>query len=232
MTGDAWADYARPLLRPARFEELPQDVRVVLEEMRQVGEDFHRGRAEMMFDAFDVLFLSFRVEAEQRKEARQRFVTFLDVASDALSFVGQHQSAIFFVIEVAEFAQLLHHAGNRRLFDLQRRGDIHDTRIALFLDQLVDALQVVFSALTRGRWRGHVAPINHKNLRRRKCWEGRAGSESFQGNSSSTVRTIKIAQGTHSRMRYRKLPAKNPCENFHDAAISPRFRQTDRKSVV
>src|SRR2546422_5074229 len=158
-----------PLLRePARFKELLERFRVVFKKTSEVGKNLRRVGAEMVLDTFDVLFLRLRVESEQREKAGERFVPFLNVASHALSLFGQHQPAIFFVIEVTQFAQLLHHTGDRRLLDLQRRRDVHHTGVTFLLNQLMNTLQVVFGALTGSWWRGHVAPINHKNRRRRK----------------------------------------------------------------
>src|SRR5438128_5961456 len=142
----------------ARFKKLLQCFRVVLKKMGEVGKDLDRVRTQMMFDAFDVLLLRPRVEPEEREKTGKGFMAFLDAASHSLSLFRQDQPAIFFVIEVTEFAEFLHHAGDRRLFDMQRRRDVHDPRVTLFLDQLMNALQIVFVALAGGWWRGHVAP--------------------------------------------------------------------------
>src|SRR5437773_1938187 len=158
-----------PLLRePARFKELLEHFRVVFKKTSEVGKNLHRVGAEIMLDAFDVLFLRLRVESEQREKAGERFVAFLDVASNALPLFRQHQTAIFFVIEVTQFAQLLDHAGDRRLLDLQRRRDVHYPGVTFFLNQLMNTLQIIFGALTGRWWRVHVAPINHTNRRWRK----------------------------------------------------------------
>ena len=51
--------------------------------------------------------------------------------------------------------------GDRSLLHVERTGDIHHTGVALLLDQLVDAFEIIFSGLT-GRGRRHVfASINH-----------------------------------------------------------------------
>ena len=58
----------------------------------------------MMFDAFDVASLRFRVEAEQRKKTGERCVPVSNLAGDFAALVGQHQAAIFFVVEIAGLA--------------------------------------------------------------------------------------------------------------------------------
>src|SRR5262245_6614608 len=155
-----------------RFEELFELFRVVLKKTSEIGKNLNGVGAKMMFDAFDVVFLRLGVQSKKGKKAGERFVAFLDTASHALSLVCEHQPAIFFVIEVTQLAEFLHHAGDRRLFNLQRGGDVHDPGVAFFLDQLMNTLQVIFGTLTGGWWRGHVAAINHRGPRRRKYWLG------------------------------------------------------------
>src|SRR6266496_681527 len=163
-----------PLFRePARFKELLERFRVVFKKTSEVGKNLDRVGAEMMLDAFDVLFLRLRVESEQREKAGERFVAFLNIASHALPLFRQNQPAIFFVIEITQLAEFLYHTGDRRLLDLQGRRDVHHPGVTFFLNQLMNTLQVVFGALTRRRWRGHVTPINHKN----RPWRKRQASE-------------------------------------------------------
>ena len=50
----------------------------------------------MMLDAFNVPPLRFRIQTEQRKKSRQRFVAALDLARDVTSLVREDHSAIFF----------------------------------------------------------------------------------------------------------------------------------------
>jgi len=76
-------------------------------------------------------------------------VAFLDLAGDGETFLGKDQAAIFFVVEVTEFAQFLDHAGDGRLLDLEGRSDIDHAGIALFADQFVDSFQVILSTLAR-----------------------------------------------------------------------------------
>ena len=71
-----------------RLFELPQHVRMPFEEPGQVSEYLDRIGAEVMFDAFDILTLGFRIEAENRKEARQSFVSILNGAGDVPALLG------------------------------------------------------------------------------------------------------------------------------------------------
>lgn len=78
----------------------------------------------------------------------------LDVACDVTAFVGEHKTAVFFVIEIAQFAELLDHASDRSLFDIQGQCDVDDSSITLLLDQLMDTFEVVFGALRWHNWDG------------------------------------------------------------------------------
>src|SRR5437899_3304468 len=171
------------LREPVRFQELLERFRIVLKKKREVGEDLDGLCAEMMLDAFDVLFLRLGVESEQREKTGERFVALLNVASHPLSLFRQHQSAILFVVEVTKLAELLHHARDRGLFDLQRRRDVHDPGVSFFLNQLMNALQVVFGALTGEGWRGHVGPFTHGTRRGAKCQVERTTANSAPKNN-------------------------------------------------
>jgi hypothetical protein len=140
----------------ARALEAAQGLGMFFEKLREIGEHFHRGRAEMMFDAFDVLALRFGVEAEEGEKAGEGDVAILDFARDFPALVGHHETAVFFVLEIASFGEFLDHAGDRGLFDLERGSDINHAGVAFLLDQFMDALQVIFGALA-GRKLRHVA---------------------------------------------------------------------------
>src|SRR5262245_51642881 len=117
------------LFRPlARLEELLERFRVVLKKTGEVSQNLHGVGAQMMFDAFDILLLRVWVEPEQREKTGKRFMALLNAACDSLSLFCQDESAIFFVIEITQFAELLHHAGDRCLLDLERRRDVHNPR--------------------------------------------------------------------------------------------------------
>ena len=129
---------------------------MVLKKRGQVSEHPNRGRAEMMLDALDVLSLGFDVETEEGEKTRESAVPILDFARHFPALVGHDEAAVFFVLKIAGFGELLDHAGDGGLFHLERRGDIDHTGVALLLDQFMDALQVIFGALA-GRKLGHVA---------------------------------------------------------------------------
>jgi hypothetical protein len=124
---------------------------IFLEERGEVGEDFHRGGTEVMFDALDVTALSGGIEAEHGKKAGESFVAVADAEGDFAALGGEDEAAVFLVFEVTGFGEFLHHAGHGRLADFERGSDVHDAGIAFFLEQLVDAFEVILRALARGR---------------------------------------------------------------------------------
>ena len=103
-----------------RLGELLQHRRVPLEELREVREARDGGGAEMMLDALDVRLLRRRVETEEREEPRERGVALLDALGYGAAFIREDESAILFVVEVALLGELLHHARDAGLLDLQR----------------------------------------------------------------------------------------------------------------
>ena len=87
--------------------------------LRQVSQDFDRRRAEMMFNALDILPLRFGVEAEEGKKPRKGGVPILYLARDFPALVREHEAAIFFVFQITGFRELLDHAGHRCLLHFQ-----------------------------------------------------------------------------------------------------------------
>ena len=55
--------------------------------LRQIGEDFHGGRAQVVFNAFDILTLRFGVKTEEGKETRKGGVPILNPARDFAALV-------------------------------------------------------------------------------------------------------------------------------------------------
>ena len=98
----------------------------------------------------------------------------LDGAGDIPAFVGEHKAAVFFVIEVAQFAEFLDHAGHRSLLDVQGQSDVDDSSVTLLLDQLMDTFEVVFSALGWHNWGGLAGGIKQVAGDQSKCRQGAA----------------------------------------------------------
>ena len=71
------------------------------------------------------------------------------------------KNGIFFVFQITRLAELLDYVGDGGLPHLERRSDVYDARVALVLNQFVDALQVVFGALA-GRFGRHKS-IKHSS---------------------------------------------------------------------
>ena len=84
----------------------------------------------------------------------------LDFARDRAALVGHDEAAIFFVFQIARFAQFLDHVGDGRLLHLQGQRDVHHPGVAFALDQLVDAFEVIFGALAGPRVRRHDVGLN------------------------------------------------------------------------
>src|SRR5438105_1076120 len=106
-------------LPTARFQEPVHDFGVLLEKSCEVSEHIDSLRTQMMFDSFDVVLLDVSVQSQQREKTREGLMPLLDFGRDGKALFGQDEPAIFFVVEVTKFPQLLHHARHRSLFDVQ-----------------------------------------------------------------------------------------------------------------
>lgn len=140
----------------ARFLEGAEGRGAVAEKTSEVGEAGESRGAEMMLDALDVEALHVGGEAEKGKEAFEGGMAGLDAAGDFAAFISEDQTAVFDVVEVAEFPKFLNHAGDGGLLDVEGRGDVHDPGIAFFLDEFVDALEIIFRALAGRGWHGFL----------------------------------------------------------------------------
>ena len=66
-----------------------------------------------------------------------------DIARERFARGRQDQAAVFLVFEQALTIEALDHIGHARLRDAEARRDIDHARVALGVDQLEDALQVI-----------------------------------------------------------------------------------------
>src|SRR5436190_13557563 len=107
------------LLLRAGVEEALQGLWIFFKEGGKVGENLDCGRAEVVLDAFNVVLLGFGVQPEEGKKARQGLVPLSNPAGDLLALWGADEAAIFFVVEVAQFAKLLDHASDGGLLHLK-----------------------------------------------------------------------------------------------------------------
>lgn len=104
--------------------------------------------AQMVFDPLDIGLLRFWIQSKEGEKARESFVPPLDASRDFSPLIRQDQAAILFVIDIPEFTELLHHARHGGLLHIERRSDVHDTGVALFLDELMNPLEIILRALT------------------------------------------------------------------------------------
>ena len=71
-----------------------------------------------------------------------------DVASKRFTGRGQNESAILFVFEQTLGVEPLDHIGNTRLGNFETGGDIDHAGVSLRIDQIENALEIIFD---RGR---------------------------------------------------------------------------------
>lgn len=111
-----------------------------------------RGRADVMFHSLDVMVDNASIHAKKLQKFGEQVMAARDIARKRLASGSQHQSAIFLVLQKAFRIQPLHHVGYACLRDLQTRSDVDDARVALRINQLEDALEIIFDG--RGIPRG------------------------------------------------------------------------------
>ena len=97
----------------------------------------------MVFHSFDVVVNDLLIQAEQRQKIGEELVPSSDVASESFARGSQDQATIFFVLEEAVGIEALDHVSHAGLGNLETGRDIDDARVALGIDQLEDALEVI-----------------------------------------------------------------------------------------
>ncbi len=98
----------------------------------------------MVLHALDIVLDDPLIDAEQLEEIGQELMTPGDIAGERFTGGGQHESAIFLVVEQAVAIEALHHVGDARLGDLETGRDIDHAGVTLRVDQFEDALEVIF----------------------------------------------------------------------------------------
>jgi len=96
-----------------------------------------------MFHSFDVVINDAIAQAEKLQEVSEQFVAMRDAAGEFLASFGQDETAILFVFEQSFCIEALHHVGHAGLGNFQSRGDIHDPGVALGIDELEDAFEII-----------------------------------------------------------------------------------------
>ena len=102
----------------------------------------------MMLHSFDIMVDHAIIDAEKFQEIGQELVTPGDVARQGLARSRENEAAIFFVLEETLTVETLNHVGDAGLRDAEAGGDVDHAGVALGVDQLQDAFEVI---LDRGR---------------------------------------------------------------------------------
>ena len=112
---------------------------------------------------------------EELEEIGQELVPPGDIAGQRFAGGGQDQAAILLVFEEALAIEALHHVGDAGLRDAEARRDIDHAGVALGVDQLEDALQVILhrggvareaclGGHARTRTNREADSVKHKNI--------------------------------------------------------------------
>ena len=101
-----------------------------------------------MLHPFDIMLDHAIVDAEEFQEIGQELVTPGDIARHGLARSRENEAAIFFVLEQTLAVETLNHVGDAGLRDAETGGDVDDPGVALGVDQLQDAFEII---LDRGR---------------------------------------------------------------------------------
>src|SRR5471032_2692997 len=98
----------------------------------------------MVFHALDIMRDYSFVDAEELEEIRQELVAARNIAGKRFTGGSQDEAAVLLVVEETFAIESLHHVGDASLRDAETCRDIDDARVTLCVDELEDALQVIF----------------------------------------------------------------------------------------
>jgi hypothetical protein len=126
-------------------------------ELAGEGLDGAEGRgADMVLHALDVVVDDLIVEAEELEEIGEQLVTLGNVAGEGLASCSEYKAAVFLVLEQTLGIKTLDHVGDAGLGNLEASGDIDDTGVALGVDELQDALQIILDSGGGAKGRGGI----------------------------------------------------------------------------
>jgi len=97
-----------------------------------------------MFHSFDVVINDTIAQAKKLQEISEQFVAMRDAAGELFASLGQDKTAIFFVFEQSFRIEALHHVGHAGLGNFQSCRDIDDSGVALGIDELENAFEIIF----------------------------------------------------------------------------------------
>ena len=96
-----------------------------------------------MLHPLDIMVDDALVEPEQLQEFREQLVPSGDAARERFAGGREDKAAIFLILEQAIGIESLDHVRHARLRDLEAGRDVDDARVALRIDELEDAFEVI-----------------------------------------------------------------------------------------
>ena len=103
-----------------------------------------RRQADVMFHSFDVVINDTIAQAKELQKISEQFMAMRDAAGELFAGLGQDKTAIFFVFEQAFSIEALDHVGHAGLGNVQSRRDVDDSGVALGIDELENAFEIIF----------------------------------------------------------------------------------------
>ncbi len=103
-----------------------------------------RRQANVMFHSFDVVINDTIAQAKKLQKISEQFVAMRDAAGELFAGLGQDKTAIFFVFEQSFRIEALNHVGHAGLGNVQSRRDVDDSGVALGIDELENAFEIIF----------------------------------------------------------------------------------------
>ncbi|MNT73629.1 hypothetical protein D3C72_2123590 [compost metagenome] len=100
----------------------------------------------MMLDSFHIPVDVLLLYPDHGEKLLQQLMPVNKPFTYLLAFRGKHKPPVFLVNQVLIFVQFLDHFGNGRRMHFQSLCNVRNPRIALLVDQLVDALQIILHA--------------------------------------------------------------------------------------
>ncbi len=97
-----------------------------------------------MFHSFDVVINDTIAQAKKLQKISEQFVAMRDAAGELFARLGQDKTAIFFVFEQSFRIEALNHVGHAGLGNVQSRRDVDDSGVALGIDELENAFEIIF----------------------------------------------------------------------------------------
>jgi len=144
-----------------------EESRLALELAGEGFDGAEGGRADMVLHAFDIVKNHLLIQAEELEEIGKQMMAVGDVAGQGFARGGEDQAAVFLVFEEALGVEALDHIGDAGLGNTEAGGDIDHAGVALGIDEIEDALQVILDGGGGAEGGGGIF-ARHKKEDRRK----------------------------------------------------------------